>query len=123
MANGTAQIRFAAAAGAGDQQVLSSFQPVGLGQLRHLGLLEIASVLVVDVLNRSPELEASLANQAILFPVLPGLELPVQQQLQAFGERQVVVGARLVLLVFQGGSHAAQFQVFQSCQGLCRAHE
>ena len=63
---------------ASDQQVLSSFQPVGLGQLRHLGFFEIARVGVVDVLNRGPELEAGLANQAILFSVFPGLALPVE---------------------------------------------
>ena len=45
-------------------------------------------MLVVDVLDRGTELEAGLAYQAVLFPVLPGLELPVQQQFQALGERQ-----------------------------------
>jgi hypothetical protein len=43
-----------------------------------LYFLEIARVLVVDVLNRSPEFEAGLTNQAILFSVFPGLELPVE---------------------------------------------
>ena len=64
-------------------------------------------MLVVDVLDRGPEFEAGLAYQTILFPVLPGLELSVKQQFQALRERQFVVGAQLVLLVFQGGSHAA----------------
>jgi len=111
----TAQVGFTAAAGAGDQQILATLQPVGLSQLGHLSFLQVARVLVVDVLDRGTELEAGLAYQAVLFPVFSGLELPIQQQFQALGERQFVVGARLVLLVFQGGSHAAQLQIFQSC--------
>jgi hypothetical protein len=55
--------------------------------LDHLCFLEIARVLVVDVLDRGPEFEAGLTNQTILFSVLPGLELPIEQQLQALGKR------------------------------------
>jgi len=59
-------------------------------------------MLVVDVLNRGPELEAGLAYQTILFVVVPGLQLPVQQQFQALGERQLVaVTSKDGLDVFQ----------------------
>jgi hypothetical protein len=78
MADGTAQVCFAAATGTGDQQVLSPLQPIDLSQLRHLCFLEIAPVLVIDVLNRGAELKAGLANQTILLSVLPCLELPVE---------------------------------------------
>lgn len=69
-------------------------------------------MLIIDVLDRGWEFEAGLAYQTILFPVLPDLELSVKQQFQALGERQFVVGARLVFWCSRAAAMPPSFRSF-----------
>ncbi len=71
MAQGTGQVGLAAAARAGDQQILAPGDPVTLSQPRDLCLLEVARVLVVDVGHAGGGLETGLADQAFLLALLP----------------------------------------------------
>ena len=63
---GAGQPGFTDTARAGDQQVLSTVDPLPLRKPGNLFLLDVPRVLVVDVLNGGPEFEACLADQTIL---------------------------------------------------------
>ena len=70
VSQGTGQVGFAAPARAGNEQVLCALQPVSLGQPGNLGRLQVARVLVIDVLNRGAEFEAGLADEPVLFALV-----------------------------------------------------
>src|SRR5690606_25747461 len=111
---GAGQVGFAAAAGAGDQQVLAFVDPVAGGQLRHLGTFELAAVLVINLVQGGVEFEAGPGDQAVLLALIPAQQFLVEQQIQAFTEGQSVIGAGLFQLGLQGAGHAAEFEFAQA---------
>ncbi|CAD5360747.1 protein of unknown function (plasmid) [Citrobacter freundii] len=118
IAQGAGQIGLAAAAGAGDQQVLPALQPVALGQPGDLGSVDVARVLVVDLLGGGAQLEASVAHQPRLFALLARQKFLLDQESQPFDKRQAVVGRDLFLLLLQGSGHAAESELAQAVEGL-----
>ena len=119
MAQGTGQVGLAAAAGAGDQQILATPDPVALGQPCDLCRDEVARMLVVDVLYAGGQLEACLSDQALLLALVPAYAFLFDQQREAFGEGQSLVGADLFQLLLQRVGHGAEFELTQGGQGVC----
>ena len=67
---GTGQVGFATAAGAGNEQVLCPLQPVSLAQVGNLFRLQVARVLVIDILDGGAEFETRLADKPVLFTLV-----------------------------------------------------
>jgi hypothetical protein len=70
VSEGAGDVGLAAAAGAGEKEVLPPFDPLALGEACDLGLGEVVGMLIVDVLDGGGEFEAGLADEALVFVML-----------------------------------------------------
>jgi len=67
--------------------------------------------LIVDVGHAGCELEAGLADQALLLALIPAQDFLFNQQRESLGKGEALIGADLLQLALQGVCHAAEFEL------------
>ena len=82
---------FADACGARDEHVMPIVDPLTGGQAEHQRLIQPAWVAIVDILDTGALPQLRLVQAGLQPAVLPGGDLPIDQQAQAFFETSTSV--------------------------------
>src|SRR5690606_32870015 len=122
LGEGAGEEGLAGAGQAGDGDVLVLHDPVAGGELADQRLVELAAVVVVEILEAgAAELEAGLLEVALEAGVLPAHPLGVDEEAEALVEAEAgVVGPRLLLE--PRGGEAVQPHLLELFHGLLIHH-
>jgi len=118
---GAGDVGLADAGGAGDGEVEGLVDVRAVGEFGEEALVEVAFAGVVDVFDGGAHAQSRLAEAVLEASVCADGGLSVEQEPEAFVERERVDVGR-ALLVFEGGGHAAQLQGAKAIEGGVRQH-